>query len=115
MALLLGRGRQERARSMSCQSSEKLRERRETYFSGRVQGVGFRYTARSIASRYAVTGFVQNLNDGRVLLVAEGEQRDIDGLLQDLRAEIACFVRGEQTATLPAIGEFHDFSILPTA
>ena len=42
------------------------------YFSGHVQGVGFRYTTRSVASRFAVTGYVRNLPDGRVELVAEG-------------------------------------------
>ena len=47
-------------------------EQREVYYSGRVQGVGFRYTVRSLASRMAVTGFVKNLPDGRVHLVVEG-------------------------------------------
>ena len=46
--------------------------RRHCYFSGRVQGVGFRYTSRNIAINYDVTGFVRNLPDGRVELVAEG-------------------------------------------
>jgi acylphosphatase len=41
-------------------------QRREVHYSGHVQGVGFRYTTRSIARGYEVTGFVQNLEDGRV-------------------------------------------------
>ena len=53
-------------------SEEAIQQRREVYFSGRVQGVGFRYTVRMVASRFAVTGFVKNLPDGRVQLVAEG-------------------------------------------
>lgn len=47
-------------------------ERREVRYRGRVQGVGFRYTARSIAQSYAVTGYVKNVADGSVELVVEG-------------------------------------------
>ena len=36
---------------------------KQVIFRGRVQGVGFRYTARRIAARYDVTGFVRNLPD----------------------------------------------------
>ena len=46
-------------------------EQREIYYSGRVQGIGFRYTARSIAAGRRVTGFVRNLPDGRVHLIVE--------------------------------------------
>ena len=47
--------------------------RREVYFSGQVQGVGFRYTVMRIASTLEVTGHVRNLPDGRVQLIAEVE------------------------------------------
>ena len=53
-------------------------ERREVYFSGGVQGVGFRYTTERLAARFDVRGFVQNLGDGRVLLVVEGRPEEID-------------------------------------
>ncbi|MBL8829940.1 MAG: acylphosphatase, partial [Planctomycetaceae bacterium] len=46
--------------------------RRRVLFHGRVQGVGFRVTTRSIAQRFAVTGWVRNLPDGSVELLAEG-------------------------------------------
>ena len=58
------------------------RQRCEIYYSGRVQGVGFRYTVRSIAGRFAVTGFVKNLRDGRVQLVAEGLAEEIQRFLE---------------------------------
>ena len=45
---------------------------RHILFRGHVQGVGFRYTARQLASRYDVTGFVRNLTDGRVELLVDG-------------------------------------------
>ena len=51
---------------------EGTQEQREVYYQGRVQGVGFRYAVRSLARRFAVDGFVRNLSDGRVELVAEG-------------------------------------------
>ncbi len=52
--------------------------RRTIYFSGNVQGVGFRYAACNIASKFRVTGFVRNLSDGRVELVVEGREFDLD-------------------------------------
>ena len=51
------------------------RVRRRVYFSGRVQGVGFRFTCQSLARGFEVAGYVRNLPDGRVELVAEGESR----------------------------------------
>ena len=86
-------------------------ERCECHFSGRVQGVGFRYTTRSIASRHKVTGFVQNLPDGQVLLVVEGDRREIDRLLSQLRGEMERNIRGEHCELRAATGEFVDFSI----
>jgi acylphosphatase len=47
-------------------------ERRTVFYSGLVQGVGFRYTTQRIAQQHAFAGFVRNLPDGRVQLVAEG-------------------------------------------
>jgi acylphosphatase len=96
---------------MSGSRSEQVYERREIRFSGKVQGVGFRYTTRDIATRHRVAGFVQNLDDGRVLLVVEGERLDIDGFLNDLRAEAQRNIRGEESVTLPVTNEYIDFSI----
>jgi acylphosphatase len=89
----------------------KVHERREIHFSGRVQGVGFRFAVRSIAARYRVTGFVQNLYDGRVLLVAEGEPKELDVLVNDIRREMKRYVESEQSTVAGATGEFADFSI----
>ena len=60
--------------------SQGDRQQREVYYAGRVQGVGFRYTVRSLAARFDVTGFVRNLPDGRVHLVVEGAADEIDAL-----------------------------------
>lgn len=48
---------------------------------GRVQGVGFRYYVRQSTAGLSVTGWVRNLSDGRVELVAEGSRSDLDTLL----------------------------------
>jgi acylphosphatase len=53
-------------------------------YSGRVQGVGFRYTVRSLAARHHLTGFVRNLPDTTVELIAQGRQEDISALLADV-------------------------------
>ena len=50
------------------------------YFTGRVQGVGFRYAALQVAREFEVSGFVANLPDGRVHLEAEGAPEEVDGL-----------------------------------
>ena len=59
-------------------------ERWEITYSGHVQGVGFRQTAWSIARRYAVEGYVQNLDDGRVHLEIQGPRDEVDRCLSEL-------------------------------
>lgn len=86
-------------------------ERREVYFSGRVQGVGFRYTTRDIAGRHAVTGFVQNLADGRVLLVAEGVRAELDRLVAAVNAEMARHITAVDSQRRTPSGEFANFEI----
>jgi len=86
-------------------------ERRELYYSGRVQGVGFRYTVRSLATRFAVAGFVRNSPDGRVELVVEGRPGEIRLFLDTVRAEIGHYVSGTQEQTSPATGGFQGFEI----
>ena len=53
-------------------------------YSGRVQGVGFRYTAHRAAIRNQLTGFVRNLPDGSVEIIAQGQTQDIDDFEQKL-------------------------------
>ena len=63
-----------------------MRKRARVYYSGRVQGIGFRYTAREVACGYEVTGFVQNLPDGRVEMAAEGEEEEVSAFLDAIKA-----------------------------
>lgn len=54
---------------------------------GHVQGVGFRYWVKSQAKKHSITGYAKNLEDGRVEVVAEGEEADVDKLLELLRED----------------------------
>ncbi len=88
--------------------------RRTAYYLGRVQGVGFRYTARTVAGRFEVTGFVENLADGRVRLVAEGEAAEIDAFLAAVADEMSGNIREATVDAGSASGEFSSFEIRPT-
>lgn len=57
---------------------------RRVIYTGRVQGVGFRYTAKSIALRYPVSGYVKNLADGTVELEAHGRPEVVTEFLADV-------------------------------
>ena len=85
--------------------------RRTSTFSGHVQGVGFRYTAQSLARGRAVTGYVRNLPDGNVELVVEGEPAEIDALLKDVSEEMGSFIRKRTDQDSPATGQYRDFGV----
>jgi len=85
--------------------------RREIRYHGRVQGVGFRFTTREIAERFRVTGFVENLPDGQVLLVAEGDTAELERFAAAIASEMQRFIAGCETYDGPATGEFTDFDI----
>ncbi len=86
-------------------------ERRVVYYRGRVQGVGFRYTVNRIARRYRVTGYVRNLVDGRVELVAEGEADQVEQFLNEVARTMSDFIGDCQQKHAPASGEFANFGI----
>jgi acylphosphatase len=92
-------------------SGPERQERRTVYYSGRVQGVGFRYTARSAAQQFEITGFVRNLDDGRVQIVVEGRADEIDGFLKRLRDEMGQYIQDVDVSTSVASGEFERFEI----
>jgi acylphosphatase len=85
--------------------------RRTTHFSGRVQGVGFRYTAQGIARGFSVTGYVRNLPDGRVEVVAEGEAEEISRFLAEIGRQMEGNIKQQTDDDSPATGEFSDFGV----
>jgi acylphosphatase len=72
------------------------------FFSGRVQGVGFRFTCQSLARGFEVAGFVRNLPDGRVELVAEGESGELDAFLASIRHAMSTYIKNVTTEPEPA-------------
>jgi acylphosphatase len=83
------------------------------FYSGRVQGVGFRYTVKLTATGFDVTGTVRNLPDGRVELVAEGTKEELDAFHRAIQdSEVGRFIRQETTSWSEATGEFRGFEII---
>ena len=58
-----------------------IQKRIHIFITGRVQGVFFRQSTRVMAIKNNVTGWIRNLDDGRVEIVAEGEESNIDALI----------------------------------
>lgn len=65
----------------------------DVWFSGHVQGVGFRFQTLKIAREYEVSGTVRNLADGRVLLHAEGSEREVSDFVEAVAVEMKSFIR----------------------
>jgi len=86
-------------------------ERREVIFTGMVQGVGFRFTARAIARNHAVVGYVRNLADGRVRLVVEGQREENDRYVAQLKRRMADYIREADEATMAPTGDFDAFDV----
>lgn len=76
-------------------------ERRVIRFTGRVQGVGFRASAASIARRYPVTGWVRNEPDRSVMLEVQGQALEIESFLGDLRIAMRGNITAEEVAQAP--------------
>jgi len=85
--------------------------RLHVFFSGYVQGVGFRFTARRIAQSLDLVGWVKNCYDGRVELVAEGEQEFLKQMLNQLNGAFERYVKNSEVTWSEATGEFTSFSI----
>lgn len=89
------------------------RERLQVFYSGRVQGVGFRATVKRVAHGYEVTGTIRNLSDGRVELAAEGERAELADFQQAIRdSGLGRFIRQEHALYGPAQNEFRGFEIV---
>ena len=85
--------------------------RRHHFYSGRVQGVGFRFTAQRIAQGCSVTGWVQNLPDGRVELMVEGDSEEVEAFVSRLAEAIADNIDSVEQYNEAETGEFNGFQI----
>ena len=85
--------------------------RRQVYYRGTVQGVGFRWAAVRTARQFRVSGFVRNLADGRVELVAEGDADEVGAFCAALQDRMSEYIRGSEVGEAQATGEFRGFDV----
>lgn len=86
--------------------------RLHVYYSGHVQGVGFRYSVKQLSLEFDVTGWVKNLEDGRVEMVIEGERDELETFQAAIPdAGLRRFIRETQSHWSEGTGEFRGFEI----
>lgn len=81
------------------------------FFTGHVQGVGFRYSTRQVAKEFEVTGFVSNLADGRVQLEAEGARAEIDAFVAAVEEKMHGYIRKVERSGAKRPAQFTGFVI----
>lgn len=84
---------------------------REVWYSGHVQGVGFRAQVLGLARGFEVTGFVQNLTDGRVYLHAEGDEKELDAFTADILKSLDGHIRNVEERSFVGVRTAHSFTI----
>ena len=88
------------------------RHRLQVWYSGHVQGVGFRYTVKALTPGFEVTGTIRNLPDGRVELLAEGTKDELRAFQQAIRdSGLGSLIRSEDVSWGEAKSEFRGFEI----
>jgi len=88
-----------------------MNKRLHVYYSGSVHGVGFRYTAERTALSLNITGWVKNLEDGRVEVVCEGEGAALNKFLDRIKDLFGGYIRDARIEPQNATGEFEGFDI----
>jgi len=85
---------------------------RQVFYEGRVLGVGFRYSVRQIATGFDVAGWVRNVPDGRVEMLAAGEPAEVTAFLEGIRdSDLGSFIKGETINEIPAPAGLRGFEI----
>lgn len=88
-----------------------MKKQVHVYYIGRVQGVGFRFTAIEIADELGITGRVRNLRDGRVEIRAEAEEKSLENFLNRISSYFSRYIQNAETEWLNATGEYKDFRV----
>ncbi len=88
-----------------------MKKQLHLYYSGKVQGIGFRYTVLDIALGLKVCGWVKNLNDGRTEVLAESEEDTLNVFLEQINQHFSRYTKEVNVQWQPASGEFRDFQV----
>ena len=96
---------------MHSDKMNKTERRIHVYYSGSVQGVGFRFTAQRAALFLGLKGWVSNLYDGRVEIVCEGREADLKEFLGNIDGTFGEYMRDKDIKWGDAAGEFDGFDI----
>lgn len=81
-------------------------------YSGKVQGVGFRYAVKTAAHGFDVTGMVRNLPNGRVEMIAEGTRDELNAFREGIRESgLEHFIKDEDVSWGEATNQFRGFEI----
>lgn len=85
--------------------------RAHIFYSGKVQGVGFRFTVQQYASDLGLSGWVRNLPDGRVEILVEGERETIEDLCRQIEEFFTGNIKQKNIDFTPARGDYQSFDI----
>ena len=88
-----------------------MQKRLHVYYTGSVQGVGFRFTVERTASSFGLSGWVKNSGDGRVEAVVEGEEPGLESFRKKISETFDGYIRQADTVSGEATGEFGSFEI----
>ncbi|MFH1791667.1 MAG: acylphosphatase [Candidatus Omnitrophota bacterium] len=87
------------------------RKRLHIIYTGTVQGVGFRWTAEKSANSAGVTGWVRNVPDGTVEVMAEGEEEALVGLIRAIKNVMQHYIEDTAVEWLDYKDEFKGFRV----
>lgn len=89
-----------------------MKKRVHAFYSGRVQGIGFRVTAEETARDLGIVGWIKNLRDGRVELIAEAEQETLERFLREIQGgSLKNFIKHVEVSWSSATDTFEEFEI----
>lgn len=88
-----------------------MKKQVRVYYTGRVQGVGFRFTTEEIASDLGILGWVKNLADARVELIAESDEETLKDFLERINHHFSGYIKDVTVEWQQATGEFKEFGI----
>ena len=89
-----------------------MKKQLHLYYSGKVQGIGFRYAVADIARQQNICGWVKNLDDSRVEIVSEAEEDTLNNFIKQVSEHFSRYISDVSIEWLSASGEFHDFQIV---